>query len=491
MGMFDIDTCPNPGSSSTKDQQGVTLPIFRNLQPCFLGFCLVICVSTLQSLYLGQWIGVSGIATFGWVTSATRIATFLCVAVLSSRIGKLSSYPASPWTACALCVAGLGLTMGTASMPFSTTWLDAERIAGSALGAMGYSLLYLHWIELYARMDLMHAIAYFSLVHLCSAAISLFVNALPMPGLTPIVTSCMPVASCVLYARSLKVSSGMAFMQGEAPSSGWSVPWKPVILLGTYTFANSFVRHFLGNDLKGAVLVGVMLAAGLALGLLARRRERLGLRTLYATSLPLIVAASLCVLIALPGFSTLGGTLSNAAYTLFSIYATVLLCNVAYRDGVGPLWLFGFACASTSLGSLASNLLTSRVDFIAAEPSILTLAVSAVILMFVCLYVAFDAGKESAWAWGITREGGKIDTLTPTSEAEPLDERCARLARRFGLTRREEEVMARLARDIPYSQVENELSIANSTLKTHVRHIYAKLGVTDKRELVKLVESER
>ena len=203
------------------------------------------------------------------------------------------------------------------------------------------------------------------------------------------------------------------------------------------------------------------------------------------------MAASLCVLIALPGFGTLGGTLSNAAYTLFSIYATILLCNVAYRDGVNPLWLFGFACASTSLGSFASSLLTSRVDFIAAEPTVLTLAISAVIMVFICLYVAFDAGKESAKAWGITREGDKTNAPMQTNESEPIEECCARLARRFGLTRREEEVMALLARDVPYSQVETELSIANSTLKTHVRHIYAKLGVTDKRELVELVGSRR
>ena len=466
------------------------MPIFRNLQPCFLGFCLIISVSTLQSLFVGQWADPQDIPPCGWVTSVIRIAVFLGTAALSSRIASLSSHKAPLCVACTLCTAGLALVMGSVSAGSPLPWLDALYVTGLAISAAGYALLYLYWIELYARMDLMHVIVYFALVHLLSATVSFFISSLPVRGLMFACIVCMPLISSLLYTRSLRKSSDLPFMQGETPSSGWSIPWKPIVLLGTYTFANSFVRHFLVNDLKGAVLIGVMIAATATIVLLARRRERLSLRTLYASSLPLIVAASLCVLIALPGFGTLGGTLSNAAYTLFSIYATILLCNVAYRDGVGPLWLFGFACASTSLGSFASSLLTSRVDFIAAEPTVLTLAIS-VIMVFICLYVAFDSGKESAKAWGITREGDKADASTQTNEPEPIEECCARLARRFGLTRREEEVMALLARDVPYSQVETELSIANSTLKTHVRHIYAKLGVTDKRELVELVGSER
>ena len=467
------------------------MPIFRNLQPCFLGFCLIISVSTLQSLFVGQWASPQDIPACGWMTSVVRIAVFLGVAAFSSHTAALSSHKIPLWTACLFCTAGLALVMGSASIGSALPWLDALYVAGLAISAAGYALLYLYWIKLYARMDLMHVIAYFALVHLLSATISLIVSSLPVRGLMFACIVCMPLISSFLYTRSLLKSSDLPFMQGETPSSGWSVPWKPIVLLGTYTFANSFVRHFLVNDLKGAVLIGVMIAATATIVLLARRRERLSLRTLYSSSLPLIVAASLCVLIALPGFGTLGGTLSNAAYTLFSIYATILLCNVAYRDGVNPLWLFGFACASASLGSFASSLLTSRVDFIAAEPTVLTLAISAVIMVFICLYVAFDAGKESAKAWGITRESDKTNAPMQTNESEPIEECCARLARRFGLTRREEEVMALLARDVPYSQVETELSIANSTLKTHVRHVYAKLGVTDKRELVELVGSRR
>ncbi len=267
--------------------------------------------------------------------------------------------------------------------------------------------------------------------------------------------------------------------------------WEAARQRRAFTFANSFVRHFLNIELQGAVLLGVMLGAAFALALLALRRERLDLRTIYATSLPLIVAASLCVLVALPGFGTAGGLLSNAAWALFSIFTTALLCNVSFRYGVAPLWLFGFACASTSLGSLATSLLTAKVDFVTASQPFLALSVSVLVMVFVCLYVAFGSSGEDAAAWGLTRETmGKAAQGGEEQLAEPLEQRCARLSRRFGLTRREEEVMALLAQDATYAQVEETLAIANSTLKTHVRHIYAKLGVADKRELAELVARE-
>ena len=462
------------------------MPHLKGEHLCFLGFSLVISLSTLLSLHVGQW--AVSVPSLGWVSGVVRIAVFLGVALLSGRIGSLAARPRLVWLAAAL--DGLGALAVVA-------WVSAGLgeglyAAGLVANAVGYALLYLCWVELYARMDLMHVIAYFSLTHLLSAAVSLFVLSVGVPGFQAGCLVALPFACAALYGLSRRRAEEAPFMQGEETSGGWSVPWKPIVLLGTFTFANSFVRHFLNVELKGAVLLGVVLGAAFVLALLARRRERLDLRAIYATSLPLIVAASLCVLVALPGFGVAGALLSNAAYTLFSIFTTVLLCNVCFRYGVGPLWLFGFACASISLGSLATSALTARVDFIEASQPLLALSVSALVMVFVCLYVAFGSSGEDAAAWGLTREalGQGADGADGGPCTEAVEQRCARLARRFGLTRREEEVMALLAQDATYAQVEDSLAIANSTLKTHVRHIYAKLGVADKRELAELVAGE-
>ena len=58
--------------------------------------------------------------------------------------------------------------------------------------------------------------------------------------------------------------------------------------------------------------------------------------------------------------------------------------------------------------------------------------------------------------------------------AEPADEAD------LGLTGREREVLALVARGLPNKLIAHELGIAEKTVKTHMSSILAKLGVTDR-----------
>lgn len=287
----------------------------------------------------------------------------------------------------------------------------------------------------------------------------------------------MPAVCVLLYRKALQRSATLPYMQGEEPASGWSFPVRPVILLATFTLANNFVRHFLDSDFKGTVLLGVMLAAAFVIVLLLWRGARFDLGVLYAFCLPLVVAGSLCVLIALPGVGTVGAILTNAAYTLFSIFVTVLLCSISYRYGVDAPWLFGIANASISLGSLAAGFLGGQIERLGGGSLVLTLVVSAVVVVFACLYVTFSGKDMLAGSWGITRPGPE------GREVEDNGERLARAARVHGLTRREEEVLVLLVGNASFAQIEEDLAISNSTLKTHARHIYAKFDVSGRHEL--------
>ena len=460
---------------------------------CLLGLCLVISLSTSYSLCVRPN-GAEGVLRgLGWAAGASRAVTFLLVALLSTRLVALARHPRVPWVASACSVVGMALTAVTDEAAGALAWPSpgvavALGHLGLALSSVGYALLYLCWIELYARMDQLHVVAFFSLAHLLSALVSLVVFMLPSRAVVIACVAAMPLASAALYRRSLRVVRDAPFMRGERQLSGWSLPVMPIVLLFSFTFANAFVRHFLEDGMKAMVLVGVMAAALLVLVVLRLRGDRFDLRAPYDLSLPLIVAASLCVLVSLPGFGTAGGMLSNAAFVLFSIFTTALLCNISYRDGVNALWLFGFAGAATSLGSVASGALSAIVDAHDGGQTALTLVVGAVIMVFVSLYAAFSGYGESARAWGIRRLGAasRADEAAGGGVDE-IEERCARLARRFGLTRREEEVMALLARGETYAQIEDLLSISNSTLKTHARHVYAKTGAADRTELTRLV----
>lgn len=74
------------------------------------------------------------------------------------------------------------------------------------------------------------------------------------------------------------------------------------------------------------------------------------------------------------------------------------------------------------------------------------------------------------------------------SDDARIDRGCATVAARFGLTSREEDVLALLARGRTSPVIQRKLTVSHNTVKSHVRHIYAKLGVHSQQELIDLVD---
>ena len=67
--------------------------------------------------------------------------------------------------------------------------------------------------------------------------------------------------------------------------------------------------------------------------------------------------------------------------------------------------------------------------------------------------------------------------------------RCATTAADHALSPREAEILAMLASGKTGPQIQDELFISKDTVKTHIKHIYRKLDVHARDELVALVEA--
>lgn len=63
----------------------------------------------------------------------------------------------------------------------------------------------------------------------------------------------------------------------------------------------------------------------------------------------------------------------------------------------------------------------------------------------------------------------------------------AELAGRYALSPRETEVFVLLAQGRTRAFIQDELVLSGSTVKTHVSHIYAKMGVHDRQEMMDLI----
>ena len=97
---------------------------------------------------------------------------------------------------------------------------------------------------------------------------------------------------------------------------------------------------------------------------------------------------------------------------------------------------------------------------------------------------AGSVGTAAAEAVGEVRFGGAGETVRQLS----IEERCVELGAQHGLTERETEIFAMLARGRNGQFVMEHYVVSRNTVKSHVKHIYAKLDVHSQQELIDLVE---
>lgn len=112
-------------------------------------------------------------------------------------------------------------------------------------------------------------------------------------------------------------------------------------------------------------------------------------------------------------------------------------------------------------------------------------------------WVSGEAGDgEGGSAKGIEKRGENIDNEaegegTPPSQIDRIDERCDELGKIHRLTPREIEIFALLARGRNGSFIMDHFVVSRNTAKSHIKHIYMKLGVHSQQELIDLVENSK
>lgn len=123
-----------------------------------------------------------------------------------------------------------------------------------------------------------------------------------------------------------------------------------------------------------------------------------------------------------------------------------------------------------------------------------TLLWSAAIVTFLFMAYNFVAMKGFSFEEAISgvRPAHPVSAL-PDDAAEDrdtsrLDQACDEAIARFGLTPREGDVLRLLARGRTSPVIQEKLYLSHNTVKTHVRHIYAKLDIHSQQELIDIVE---
>ena len=77
--------------------------------------------------------------------------------------------------------------------------------------------------------------------------------------------------------------------------------------------------------------------------------------------------------------------------------------------------------------------------------------------------------------------------LHPSNSENELKDVCVRIAREKQLTPRETDVLELLAEERSRPYIMEKLFISEATVKTHTAHVYEKLGIHNKQQLIELV----
>ena len=193
-----------------------------------------------------------------------------------------------------------------------------------------------------------------------------------------------------------------------------------------------------------------------------------------------------------PGLS-LGGLLFG--YTLLNIYMmTAFLHTVSYRKGTRRLQLLacgigGIALASW-MGSHNSGWITESIargdslNSLFAFQAFAILAGSFIFVVYLEKVGFFRLAKGEAAA--PERVAGQAPSTLMSLMDWPIEELETHF-RELGLTRQQAMIAALLARKTPDTTICDNLNISPSTLKTHIRNIHRRLGISSRHELAWLV----
>lgn len=462
--------------------------------------------------------GVGINADPSWVVSASAvvIALFAAGALLGRRTGNPPR-----WVVVA---AGAATALGTALSalapacpPLGTSLIWASGICTG----IGSGTLYVLWGQALAQLDMESTELAIPAASTIIIASVLVLPYLPAP-LGTIATVSLPLISCLmlwLTYRDVARTGNAGPAALERPAQGGIA--RPAAASATFARMGAllFIPYavlgfsgavqpdtdapFFAFGIDWPTLIGSCCGIGLlACFIVYTVRPRFD-----ALFRPIAVA--ICAACALLPWADLWAvflaeTLTTIADTMLTISAVLFVAQAAKRGAMNAALGTGIAQGSLQLGVLVGNVAGGMgAEAIAAAPTGLFTVALGLEVFFSLAWLLYPAdrtiatagmaGRRLAMQVGTGADGAATDAGAIGADPHPVsdsttDERCRMLAESRGLSGREAEILGYLARGRSQPYIRDELVLSKNTVATHVKHIYQKLDVHSRQELLDLFE---
>lgn len=363
----------------------------------------------------------------------------------------------------------------------------------SVVVGCGGAVLFLLWASVYSRLGPSRCVLYGGGSCILAGCVALVIANLNYAAST-VAIALLPLMGGALAAISLSRLPEPA--QTDAVSKGpavrYPIPWKLVLLMALAGFASGFAGSLLvQQDGIGAIhrIVATTLFGALLLTLFIVYRGSADIRVLARITLPLAIASLVLIPTAGQSLGTAVSFLVKLSYVSFALFVLLMLAQVVYRRGIPSTRVFASARAASELAMFLGILLRRgmRTAGVLDSQTMLWLITLVGLVVVTGCVLLWHSEQTVSTNWG-TAGVDPASGLRIVSEREHLLERCAAIAGQYRLTAREEEILSLLASGAAPSSIEQTLFLSHNTLKTHMRHIYAKLDVHTRSEAVALVK---
>ncbi|WP_139650974.1 response regulator transcription factor [Raoultibacter phocaeensis] len=227
-------------------------------------------------------------------------------------------------------------------------------------------------------------------------------------------------------------------------------------------------------------------------------RAKLNADILFQTSTLLVFAGFLIAPLVLIGSGISGGLQLSGAFlhagaSTFTLLMYFLVAVVGSRNPLGGITTVAFAMGASWCGIGIGALASQAIGTLTAGNTEGILWASAFItfgFMFYNFVVLKRFSFESTIQGIVPVAPAAIESVSESAaeDTPSLEDNCRTVAERFGLTKRESEVLELLARGRTSPVIQEKLFLSHNTVKTHVRHIYTKMGIHSQQELIDIVE---
>lgn len=342
---------------------------------------------------------------------------------------------------------------------------------------------------------------------------SLFGIALLLPLLSALCLRCAHWRldeSKQLYICSKQPSSslGKAFVRRSEPATTAQelrtiFPWQLLCLIIAYSFAIGIIRvqGNLNTNVISFGVAGVIIFTAVIIG-----GSKGSVHSIAGISIPIMLLGLFIAALTGSASPTLVQVSVNTATAMITAFSLIEASDRGYRFGFSSIFLTCIFRAATLATSLLGTLLMRSIvpsaeNFISSTP--IYIIAFALVIAATAFWFRNPSSSNSPLIIPneFVDEIAANNTQTPRLSNENIAEgitsyrslivaRCLCIAEDGNLSPREHEVLLCLARGMSIPRIEEELVISNNTVKTHISHIYRKLGIHSRDELKILLDVE-